>query len=169
MKIAITDACIFIDLHDLKLTNLLFSLELEIHTSLDVFNELYAHQQDILSAFHSVGKLTIHNISAEDRINMRRQNYPKSLSENDKTVLYLAEKIDAMVLSSDKAVRIYARKKSVEYHGMLWIFDRLTECGSLLPLDAADKLELLIRTNIMYQNNTELVFEMEKRLKNWRK
>jgi hypothetical protein len=169
MKIAITDACIFIDLHDLKLTNLLFSLELEIHTSLDVFNELHAHQQDILSAFHSVGKLTIHNISAEDRTNIRRENYPKSLSENDKTVLYLAEKIDAMVLSSDKAVRICARKKSVEYHGMLWIFDRLTECGSLLPLDAADKLELLIRTNIMYQNNTELIFEMEKRLKNWRK
>ena len=97
MKIAITDACIFIDLHDLKLTNSLFSLALDIHTSLDVFNELYTHQQDVLSAFHSVGKLTIHNISAEDRINIQKQNYPKALSENDKTVLFLAEKIDAIV------------------------------------------------------------------------
>ena len=127
MKIAITDACVFIDLYDLNLTNLLFSLELDIHTTLDVFNELYSHQQDILSAFHSVGKLTIHNISAEDRINIQKQNYPKALSENDKTVLFIAEKIHAIILSSDKAVRNYANKKSIEYHGMLWIFDKLVE------------------------------------------
>ncbi|MDR0572546.1 MAG: hypothetical protein LBG96_00690 [Tannerella sp.] len=168
MKIAITDACIFIDLYELKLTNHLFSLELDIHTSLDVFNELYPHQQDVLSAFHSVGKLTIHNISAEDRINMQKQDYPKSLSENDKTVLFLAKKIDAMVLSSDKVVRNCAKKKCIEYHGMLWIFDRLTECGSLSLLDAAAKLKILIQTNIVYQNNTELIMEMEKRLKNWK-
>jgi len=168
MRIAITDACIFIDLHDLKLTNLLFSLELEIHTSLDVYNELYSHQQDILSAFLLVEKLTIHNLSAEDRVNMQKQNYPKALSENDKTVLFLAEKIDAIVLSSDKAIRTYAKKKSIEYHGMLWIFDKLVEHTSLSPSDAATKLKTLIRTNIVYQNNTELVREMEKRLKSWR-
>jgi predicted nucleic acid-binding protein len=168
MRVAITDACIFIDLHDLNLTNHLFSLELEMHTSLDVFNELYAYQQDILSAFHSVGKLTIHNISAEDRLNIQKQNYPKSLSENDKTVLFIAEKIDAMILSSDKAVRTCAKKKSIEYHGMLWIFDKMVESGLLLPSDAAIKLKMLIHTNIVYQNNTELIREMEKRLKNWK-
>ncbi|MDR2947639.1 MAG: hypothetical protein LBV71_00380 [Prevotella sp.] len=168
MRIAITDACIFIDLHNLKLTNLLFSLDMEIHTSLDVFNELYPQQQDILSAFHSVGKLTIHNLPAEDRIKMQEKNYPKALSENDKTVLFLAEKIGAMVLSSDKAVRTCAKKSSIEYHGMLWIFDRLVECDSLSPLDAASKLEFLIRTNIVYQNNAELVREMGIRLKKWK-
>ena len=168
MRIAITDACIFIDLHNLKLTNLLFSLEVDIHTSLDVYNELHLHQQDILAAFHSVGKLTIHNISAEDRINMQGQNYPKSLSESDKTVLFLAEKIDAMILSSDKVVRTCAKKKSIEYHGMLWIFDRLVEYTSLSPLDAASKLETLIQTNIVYQNNAELVREMSIRLKKWK-
>ncbi|MCL2311123.1 MAG: hypothetical protein FWC41_01350 [Firmicutes bacterium] len=168
MRIAITDACIFIDLHDLKLTNSLFSLKLDIHTSLDVFNELYAHQQDVLSAFHSVGKLTIHNISAEDRINIQKQNYPKALSENDKTVLFLAEKIDAIVLSSDRAVRTCAKKKSIEYHGMLWIFDKLVETLLLDSAAAAVKLEMLIKTNIVYQNNVELIKEMEIRLKRWR-
>jgi len=168
MRIAITDACIFIDLYNLKLTNLLFSLDLDIHTSLDVYNELHLYQQDILAAFHSVGKLTIHNILAEDRIYIQRQNYPKSLSESDKTVLFLAEKIDAMVLSSDKVVRSCAKKKSIEYHGMLWVFDRLVESASLLPIDAASKLEILIRTNIVYQNNAELVREMGIRLKKWK-
>ena len=168
MKIAVTDACIFIDLHDLNLTNLLFSLDLEIHTSLDVFNELYIHQQNLLLAFHSVGKLSIHNISAEERIEIQKQNFPKALSENDKTVLFLAEKIDAMILSSDKAVRSCAKKKLIEYHGMLWVFDKLVEKTLLPPSIAANKLEVLIKTNMVYQNNTELVTEMNLRLKKWK-
>jgi hypothetical protein len=135
---------------------------------LDVYNELYPHQQDILSVFHSVGKLTIHNISGEDRIIMRKQNYPKSLTESDKTVLFLAEKVDAMILSSDKVIRNCAKRRSIEYHGMLWIFDRLVECTLLSLSEAANKLESLIRTNMIYQNNAELIKEMEKRLKMWR-
>lgn len=168
MKIAVTDACIFIDLHDLNLTNLLFSLQLEIHTSLDVFNELHIHQQNLLLAFHSIGKLTIHNILAEDRINIQKQNYPKALSNNDKTVLFLAEKIQAMILSSDKAVRNCAKKNSIEYHGMLWVFDKLIETNLLSPSQATQKLETLIKTNLVYQNNAELVKEMNIRLKKWR-
>jgi len=169
MKIAITDACIFIDLYVLKLTNLLFSVEeLEIHTSLDVFNELYPHQQDVLSAFCSIGKLTIHNISPEDRLKIQKQKYPKSLSESDKTVLFLAEKAGVMILSSDKVVRAYAKKKSIEYHWMLWIFDRLVDYKCISPLKAAEKLEILIRTNNIYHNNVELIKEMNERLKKWR-
>ena len=41
MKLAITDACIFIDICDLEITQPFFALDLEIHTSVDVFNELY--------------------------------------------------------------------------------------------------------------------------------
>ncbi|GHV23030.1 hypothetical protein FACS1894174_08440 [Bacteroidia bacterium] len=167
MKIAITDACIF-DLHDLKLTNLLFLLEIDIHTSLDVFNELYPEQQDLLLAYKSVNRLAIHNITAEDRAKMRQQNYPKALSENDKTVLFLAEKTSSMILSSDKAVRNCAKKNSIECHGMLWILDKLVESNVLRMSDAAIKLEKLIKQNIVYQNNAELVKEMEKRLKVWK-
>lgn len=66
MRVTITDACIFIELHDLKLTNLLFSLKVDIHTSYDVYNELYHNQQDILTEFHTDGKLTLHNISGKE-------------------------------------------------------------------------------------------------------
>jgi hypothetical protein len=112
--------------------------------------------------------LTIHNISAEDRINIQKQNYPKALSENDKTVLFIAEKIHAIILSSDKAVRNYANKKSIEYHGILWIFDKLVEALLLDTSIAAKKLETLVKTNIVYQNNAELIREIDKRLKNWK-
>ena len=167
MKIAITDACIFIDLYELDLITIFFSLPLEIHTSLDVFNELYPSQRKLLAAFQSVGKLSVHNITMADRQLILAGTYPKGLSDNDKTVLYLAEKLGAMVLSSDKTVRAHAKKKSIEYHGMLWIFDRLVEVSAIKHAEAASKLKQLILTNIVYQNNAGLVAEMNQRLKAW--
>jgi hypothetical protein len=63
MKVAITDACIFIDLIELRLTSQFFGLQIETHTSLDVYNELYPEQQELLKAYQSIGKLIIHNIT----------------------------------------------------------------------------------------------------------
>lgn len=167
MKLAITDACIFIDLYELDLTTEFFSMPLEIHTSLDVFNELFPQQQQLLKAFQSVGKLNVHNITMDDRLSILKESYSKGLSENDKTVLYLAHKIGAIVLSSDKAVRLHAKKKSIEYHGMLWIFDKLVETLIIKHDIARIKLNKLIISNIVYQNNAELVAEINKRLKLW--
>lgn len=169
MKIAITDACIFIDILDLQLTSAFFGLELEIHTSADVFNELFPQHQEILKAFQSVGKLIVHNILEEDRKHISQMELPNSLSTNDKTVIYLATKLDAMVISSDKAVRHSAKIRKIEYHGMLWIFDRLVEQSLISAKEAAEKLKKLITTNIVYRNNHELVNEMNNRLKKWQK
>jgi predicted nucleic acid-binding protein len=167
MKIAITDACIFIDIYDLQLTSKFFGLELDIHTSVDVFNELYDEQKEMLRAYQSVGKLTLHSILEEDRKVMFTKGYPKSLSDNDKTVLYLSEKIDAMVLSSDKAVRNHAKKLCVEYHGMLWVLDKLIETNLIDKSTAIEKINQLFKTNIIYQNNLELKVEIDKRLGIW--
>jgi predicted DNA-binding protein (UPF0278 family) len=167
MKLAVTDACIFIDIYELELTSELFALDIEIHTSLDVFNELHPHQKELLKAYQNIGKFTTHILTEEDRLVIYKYKYPKSLSDNDITVLHLAEKIEAMVLSSDKAVRNCAKKKSIEYHGMLWIFDKLIVANVISTITASEKLKKLIHSNIVYQNNTELVTEMEKRLKLW--
>ncbi len=169
MKLAITDACIFIDLCELKLASQFFQLDIEIHTSIDVYNELYPSQQELLLAFHSFGKLTLHSLTEDDRITIFNGGYPRSLSDNDKTVLHLAAKIEAMVLSSDKNVRRFAKQKAIEYHGMLWIFDRLLEADLITPKEASEKLQQLIKTNFIYQNNIELVTEMNNRLKSWSK
>lgn len=169
MKIAITDACIFIDLYDLDLTVSFFSLDFEIHTSLDVFNEIYPEQQKILEAFISVDKLTIHNIQPSERVSIINTDFPLSLSEVDKTVLFLAEKLNATVLSSDKAVRNYAKSQTVDYHGMLWIFDCLIKQKILTKKEAGDKLKELISLNVIYQNNSKLMGEFRKRLDKWKK
>ena len=104
MKLAITDACIFIDIYELQLTTEFFSLDIEVHTSYDVFVEVHEHQKELLKAFQKMGKFTLHNISEKDRKEIYSTDYPKSLSDTDKTVLHLAQKLNAMVLSSDKTV-----------------------------------------------------------------
>lgn len=167
MKIAITDACIFIDLIELRLTSQFFGLQIETHTSLDVYNELYPEQQELLKAYQSIGKLIIHNINEEERIQIQNEKFPRSLSDIDKSVIFLAEKLNAMILSSDKAVRNFVKARSMEYHGMLWIFDCLVEVNLLTRQDAIQKIQKLISNNVVYRNNMELVSEIEKRIKKW--
>lgn len=120
-----------------------------------------------LQVYRSVNKLTIHNAGEVDKKIIRSKNYPRSLSESDCSVLYFAEKHNAILLSSDKVVRNTAKRRSIDYHGMLWVFDRLVESGLLIPKEASGKLQQLIKANIVFQNNRELVAEMEKRLKAW--
>lgn len=168
IKIAVTDACIFIDLYDLDLIASFFSLELEIHTTTAVYSELYAEQQQILKAYQSVGKLVVHNLQEADFLQIYSEPYPKSLSETDKSVLYIANRLNACVLSSDKSVRNCAKNQAILYHGLIWIFDRLVEDKILMPEEAGKKMNLLIKTNFIYQNNKSLIAEMDKRLKVWR-
>lgn len=95
-------------------------------------------------AFVSVRKLTIHTIDSSERIEIMNTNYPRALSEVDKTMLFLAKKHEAIVLSSDKVIRNHAKKEAIEYHGMLWIFDQLIAQGILNKKEAAQKLKELI-------------------------
>ena len=168
IKIVVTDACIFIDLHDLGLTNSFFNLDFDIHTTSAVLYELYSEQQQILKAYQSVGRLTVHNLKEKDFIEIYSEEYPKSLSETDKSVLHIANRINACVLSSDKILRNYAKNKGVECHGMIWIFDKLIEMSVLTKREAVNKLKQLVDTNFVFQNNQQLIDEIEKRLKLWK-
>lgn len=167
MKLAVTDACIFIDLYELQLTTKFFLLDLELHTSVDVFNELFDEQKELLIAYQNTNKLHVHNLNEADRIEMSKIIFLKGLSISDRTVLFIAENIGAMVISSDKAVRKQAKKQSIEYHGMLWILDKLVDNQIINKAIALSKLNLLISTNIIYQNNFDLRSELSKRMREW--
>lgn len=169
MKIAVTDACIFIDLYDLRLNQAFFRLDLEIHTTVDVLNELFPEQQKALQFFQSSGRLTIHSIDPTERLKILHTPFPRSLSDPDKTVIYLATKINAIILSSDKVVRHYGKIQSIPYHGMLWIFDQLVDSGILIPSVAIEKILVLINSNRFYQQSVELRVQMDARVKKWAK
>ncbi|MVZ60893.1 PIN domain-containing protein [Sphingobacterium humi] len=167
LKIAVTDACIFIDLFDLDLVNAFFQLEIDIHTTTSVYFELFVEQQQVLTTYQSIAKLLIHNLKEEDYLQIQSEPYPKSLSQTDKSVLHIAKRLNACVLSSDKTVRNFAKNKGIEYHGMIWVFDMLVESAILTNFDAAIKLQQLVTTNFIYQNNKPLVEEIQKRLMLW--
>jgi predicted nucleic acid-binding protein len=169
MRIVVTDACIFIDIIDLQLTSKFFGLELEIHTTVDVFNELYANQQQILQAYQQSGKLVIHILSPEEQEEIINENFPASLSPEDCSVIYVARKLEAVVLSSDKPVRNHAKKLAIDYHGMMWVFDQLVEQELLGKAEAVVKLRSLIMTNMIYKGNADMIKEFEKRMKSWSK
>ncbi|HCN82767.1 MAG TPA: hypothetical protein DIT07_03985, partial [Sphingobacteriaceae bacterium] len=131
--------------------------------------ELYSEQQELLKAYQAGDKLYLHSLTSENREALAKVNYPSSLSENDKTVLYVASVIKATILSSDKAVRRQAKKQSIEYHGMFWIFDRLVDLSLITKVEAANKLKYMMTSNIIYQGNGELIKEMTSRIANWTK
>jgi len=166
MKIA---ACIFIDIIELGLSGHFFNLPFKIHTTLDVLNELYPSQRQVLNAFTEENKLVVHCLTDKEMVEISQIAFPKSLSQVDRTVLYTAKKIDAMVISSDKLVRNYSRGSSIEYHGMLWVFDKMIEYVFLSKRDAAQKLKELISINAIYQNNKSLMEEFLVRIHEWGK
>jgi predicted nucleic acid-binding protein len=169
MKIAVTDACIFIDIHHLKLTPHLFLLPLEIHSTVDVYNELYEEHKQLLQAFVAVGKLTLHRLVDTDRQLISSSDFPSGLSEADKSALYVAANINAMLLSSDKLVRRYARTKSIDCHGMLWVLEHLVHFQVLPADEATEKLKELTAANLMYQNNHELLDAIAILVAKWNK
>ena len=172
MKIAVADACIFIDLIELKLMPPFFKLgstplELEIHTTLEVMDELYPEQQKILKAYETAQQLTVHNISAEGLEEIQSFDFPKTLSQQDKSAIYMASQLNAMVLSSDKPLRNFAIKVAVVVHGMFWIFDQLIYKDLLDQEEAIVKIRHLMHTNLIYQNNIQLWKEANKRITLW--
>ena len=169
MRLVVTDACILIDVIELQLTSKFFGLEFEVHTTIDVINELYSNQQEILRAFEQAGKLTIHILSQEDQIEIANRDFPRSLSPEDASVIFTAQRLNATILSSDKPVRKFSKKIAIEYHGMLWIFDQLV-ASKLLSIEGATlKLKAMVASNIIYKTNQELLEEVEKRILLWNK
>jgi predicted nucleic acid-binding protein len=170
MKIVVTDACIFIDVININLTAKFFGLELDIHTTADIINELYPEQKQILEGYKASTKLTVHILTGEEQLELMKQQYPKALTPEDLSVIFIAQKLgDATVLSSDKPLRKYAKKLSIEYHGMLWILDQLVAQGLLPKPEAIAKLNAWINSNLIYRDNAEIQDEVDKRIKAWSK
>jgi len=167
MKIAVNDACIFIDIIELNLTGQFFKLDIEVHTSVDVFNELHDDHRAILNAYQTVGILFIHNISPAEKRQILNEDFPKALSCMDKTVLFLAKKLGAYILSSDQPVRKYSKSNAIEYHGMLWVFERLIDAKRVTPSEAIKLINALVSKNMIYINSRELSLEVNKRIKQW--
>lgn len=76
MRLAITDANIFIDLIHIGFVDHLFKIGFEIHTCAEVVEALNERQQAILVAFREQALLTVHHLSEDDESTSNfQQNY----------------------------------------------------------------------------------------------
>lgn len=147
MKIAVTDANIFIDLIEIEILQCLFELGMEIHTTRAVYDQLTEVQKRIIDEFLSIGKLIIYNLSFDDLKEIYIIDFPTGLDPVDKSVFYYAQKVNAIILSGDKKLKLFCEKKAIEVKDINWVFDKMV-AQELLPKNiAAQKLDLLLSIN----------------------
>lgn len=169
MKLFISDACIFLDLFELGLIDEFLSLEYEVHTSLEVLNELFPNQREQLVSHGGSQKLSVHSFKENDWLAMSAKKYPNTVCHNDKVSLYLSEKYNCILLSSDKVVRQLAKRRSIEHHALIWTVERMLENNKIIGTDAIQKITQLIKTNKIHQQNTDLINELNRRTTSWQR
>ena len=165
MKLVVNDANILIDLVKLHMLPDFFALDLEFHTTALVLDELYDEQKEELQSYIDSGTLHVNELEAEEMMEVfDLQAQRPVLSPQDCSALFCAEKLGGALISSDKNLRNFAKTKTVEVHGHLWIFDSLVEKQIYNGGKACTQLEAL------QQLNTKLNLpkhECEKRMKLW--
>lgn len=162
MKIAVTDANIFIDLIEIELLHFLFDLDLEIHTTKAVFDQLNLDQKVIAFPFVQSKALSIYSFTFEELMEISELEFPSGLEPADKSVYFYSNKIEAMILSGDRRLRTFCESNSIEVRGIIWVFDNFVESLLISKRIAAQKLQLLISIN------DRLPFEeCKKRINKW--
>lgn len=163
MKIAITDANIFIDLIKLQWLSYLFCIDIEIYTTAEVINELIDEQLKEVSVFIKSAILKIYSFSSDELEEITVMVAPASLTNEDKSVVYLAKSINAGVLSGDNPLRKFCEKHKLEVKGMIWLFDQF------LQLKLIDHGTAILKMNELLSFNNRLpVHDCNDRLKRWK-
>lgn len=163
MILAVTDANIFIDLIYLEMLGYLFNLDIEIHTTLEVHDQLNTNQKKIIQNFIQSKDLLVYSFSFEELSEIYSIDCPNGLELADRTIFYYAEKFNSVVLSGDVKLRKYCEKINIEVKGIIWVFDQLYEKRVLDSRILADKMEELI------QFNSRLPLEIcQERIEKWK-
>lgn len=163
MKIAITDANIFIDLIKLQMLGFLFSIELEIYTTLEIINELKEDQKEFITGFIQSNQLNIYHFSADEWEEILAIPGPAGLTREDMTVVYLARKMEAAVLSGDNPLRKFCKKQELEVKGIIWLFDQFLHFNLVTHVIAIERMNHLLSFNNRLPQK-----DCEHRLKEWR-
>ncbi len=167
MKVAVTDACIFIDLLDSEACSAFFQLQHEIVTTRQVWMELEPDQRKILETWIESNQLSI--ISGIDNVIAIRDknNLSKGLSIADLSVWALTDREDGILLTSDGMLRKMAKNHEIETHGLLWVFDQIVEQGLLPVKEATAKLQVVFNQNTHYKSDQKLFKAYESLLTKW--
>lgn len=163
-RIVVSDTNIFIDLFSVGLLNEFFALDIDVHTTDFVVNELVMAEQR--NAVLSFKKLKIKRFDSKEIARLftfySEKHSRTNVSLPDCSVLMYAEENGYALLTGDGKLRKVAIAEGTEVRGVLYIFDKLVEDGLLTPKKACEKLQLLRKLNGRLPSK-----EIEKRLDYW--
>jgi len=147
MRIAVTDANIFIDLIKLQMLGYLFSADIEIYSTREVVDQLNDNQYEKVDAFIQAKVLKVHNFSSAEIAEILQMPAPRALEFPDKAVAYLAAKIEAEVLTGDGPLRKFCEKNNLVVRGIIWLFDVFIEKQIINHQEAIERMNQLLSFN----------------------
>ncbi|MAO64048.1 MAG: hypothetical protein CL666_03535 [Balneola sp.] len=167
MKVAITDACIFIDLLESEACTAFFQLPLDIVTTRQVWGELESEQKAVLQQWIKTKDLSI--IEVQGTLEILRTNYKLSvrLSIADLSVWSVCQKEGGVLLTSDGTLRKMARENNIDTHGLLWVFDQIVKNKLLTVIEATEKLQSVFNQNEYYKADVKLFDAYEEMITKW--
>lgn len=139
--LVVKDACVFFDLIDLGILERFYELKISVITTPEVINEIEQDDQRLeVQQYIDSGQIIIDEAGELTTILAITESQPR-LSLTDASVLDVATRYNAMILSSDRSLRTEAINRGIEVHGMLWIIEQLYMHGILTIELVIEKLE----------------------------
>lgn len=160
MKVVITDVSVFFDLYSIQVLPEFFALDLEVHTTDFVYNEIVREEQKKeFELFERSKKLHIIKTTEEEEDEIKKMElFRPNRSFPDKTILWKAKQLKCALLTGDGKLRQEAEAHGLEVRGSLWVIKQLIEkefvsnnkgfelykqlksINPRLPMDEIDKL-----------------------------
>jgi hypothetical protein len=138
----VTDANIWIDVHNADLLDAVFELPVTWLTpDIVLYNELLTVDRTLLIELGlEVRTLSGHELN---RILELNAQYPNP-SPRDLAVLVVADADDGIVITGDGPLRSAAEAEGQSVHGVLWVLDELVERDIITPSRALAALNAMI-------------------------
>ncbi len=158
--LCVTDANIWINLHNADLLDAAFELEHTWRTpDIVVRDEVLTVDRDLLV---DLG-LDVRTLSGNElnRIAELNGRYPNP-SPKDLSVLVVADVDEGIVLSGDGPLRTAAEEEDLTVHGDLWILDRLVDTDIITESRAATALQTMVQQGARLPEDL-----VEERLEDW--
>jgi len=146
-EVVIKDACILFDLIDMELMDSFYKLNVTVVTTQDVIDEITDEGQLAeVNRFINSGELRIDQFGVFETIASIIDANP-GLSFTDGSVIEVAGRRNAAILSSDKSLRNESERRQITVRGMLWILKEL-HCQQIITREVLlEKLALYPAVN----------------------
>lgn len=152
MEVIVEDANILIDLFNTGLIRHCQKMDVEFHTTKYVVKEIDdPNQSALLEALMANKLLLVDNIEGEDFMlfTLMAAEYKaiSNLTDEDCSVMFLAEKLNCRLLTSDQKLKRHAMERGIQTNGLLWIVDMLVDDGVVSPADMITYMQNYLDTN----------------------